>query len=206
MAEAGNFRYYPGRAHEKAGLRSYRSGKSLRRMGVSGGCGVTVESGLGRRLADAWDDVLHRVDLPRARACGSEGRVQKPIRSTGRYADGVQPWEPDRPDDLPDVLLPRPGSAADWCGDFRAPRAHENYCSHGSNDCGTESARTGNSVFVRTSFSPSSKPHSDRVGPIKQFRYRDERAIRARDGYLPQTIWGRISCFTEFPFLLHCRC
>lgn len=146
---------------EKAGLRSYGSGKTLRRMVVSGGCGIAVESGVGRRLAGACHGVLYRNDLPH------EGRVQKPIRSTGRCTDGVQPWEPDGPHGLPDVLLPRPGSPADWCGDFRAPRAHDNFRSNGSDDCGTESAGTGDNAFVRTSFSPSSKPHPDRVGPVQ---------------------------------------
>jgi hypothetical protein len=157
-------------AHEKVGPRSYRSGKKLRRMGMLSGCGVTVESGLGCRLADAWDDVLHWNDLPRARTFRDEGRVQNTIRNAGRCADGVRPWEPDRPDTLPDVLLPPPGSLADWCRDFRASRARDNFRSNGSNDCGTEDAGTGNNAFVRTSFSPSSKPHPDRVRPMKQFR------------------------------------
>jgi hypothetical protein len=176
-------------------------------MGVLGSCDVVLGSRVGRILARGWDGVLHGNDLPSPRTCGNEWRVQKSIRSAGRCADGVQPWERDRPDGLSDVLLPRPGPPADRFGDFRARRARDNFRSNGSNDCGTENAGTGNNAFVRTSFSASSKPHPDRVGPIqKQFRYRDERAIRARESNLPHRIRRRISCFTEFPYLWLCRC
>ena len=66
---------------------------------------------------------------------------------------------------LPDVLLPRPGSPADWYGDFRAPRARDNFRSNGSDDdFGTENAGNSDNAFVRTPFSPSSKSHHDRVG------------------------------------------
>jgi hypothetical protein len=176
-------------------------------MGVPSGRDLALGSGVGSRMAGQWDGVLHRNDLRRARTCGNERHLQKPIRSTGRCADGVQPWEQNSPDGLPDLLLLRPGPPPDRFGVFRAPGTHENFRFNGSSECRTENAGTSSNAFIRTSFSPSSKPHPDRVGPSKAVSDTETNgAIRARDGHLPHTIRGRISCFTEFPFLLLCRC